>query len=285
MQFFADKQTLEALNLPSAHRANSIFGIFNKVRTSGGLRLLEKLFYYPLASANAINKRTATIAYIQQLAAELPIEDDTFATAEDYLTGLAPSSYLMSVANVFRKKITAAFLKDEQFNTLKTGVNVALKLLQGMQQFVNTLPNDTDNPCLEQITEMRHLLSDVRLGFLAKGLPADLTALRVAALDHLLRHHLATKMEKLIHFIYEWDVYISVGKVARQRNLSFAYAIQQSSASVQASAIWHPALQHPVANALNLGMPYTSINVSDNLDMGYSHFYAEVLCVSRRPNS
>jgi DNA mismatch repair protein MutS len=36
MNFIADKQTLEDLNIPGKYKQHSIFSLFNKVITSGG---------------------------------------------------------------------------------------------------------------------------------------------------------------------------------------------------------------------------------------------------------
>lgn len=328
MQFFADKQTIEDLNLLGTFRNNSIFSMYNKVITAGGRRLLEAFFRQPLSSAAAINKRAATISYIQQLRVQLPIGPEQFLVAEEYLSGAAPSSYLLITAMVFRKKLAAIFLRDEQFDMLRAGVYMTTRLLHRMRTFVNTLPIDADNPCSEQIGELRLLLFDPRLDFVEKDLPAVISVWQVARLDRLLRHQLLANMEKLLHCMYEWDVYISVGQVARERNFSFAHAVQQPAAAIQASAIWHPAIQQAVPNAIHLeyahsllfltganmagkstlmkslgiavylahiGFPvaakdmvfsvmdglYTSINISDNLDRGYSHFYAEVLRVKQ----
>jgi len=66
MSFIADKQTLDDLNLLGKYKSNAIFGLFNKVYTEGGEKLLEQMFRQPLTDAQAINHRSMTIGGLEK---------------------------------------------------------------------------------------------------------------------------------------------------------------------------------------------------------------------------
>jgi DNA mismatch repair ATPase MutS len=124
------------------------------------------------------------------------------------------------------------------------------------------------------------------------------------------------------------DVYIAVGRVARERNYTFPVVVQQQEPLLQLNDFFHPLIANAIPNNLDvsgvnhvifltganmagkstfmksvsivlllahMGFPvpaahmkfapldglYTTINLPDNLGIGASHFYAEVLRVKK----
>jgi len=135
-------------------------------------------------------------------------------------------------------------------------------------------------------------------------------------------------MEAVLDFIYELDVCISVGDVARSRGFAYAKALPPETNRLSAAGLGHPCIAGAVGNDLSMdednnvlfltganmagkstlmksvgiglylahmGFPvaaksmsfsvreglYSSINTSDNIGLGYSHFYAEVVRVKQ----
>ncbi len=66
MSFSIDKQTLDELTLLGKFRHGSVYGLFNKVKTSGGERLLNNMFSHPLEEASAINERSCIFRFFQE---------------------------------------------------------------------------------------------------------------------------------------------------------------------------------------------------------------------------
>lgn len=326
MHFIADKQTINDLNLLGKYKPDSIYSLFCKVKTRGGEQLLEEMFRQPMTNVNAINQRAAIIRSVQELELKLPVEPALFQVAEEYLAGIAAPSLVLSAFAIFRKKVMATFLRDEQLETLTTGLHAAIQLLQQMRSFVKPLQANLPGPWAGQIEQLKRVLFSKELVWLEKELPASISVMQLARLDHLLRHVMQADMQLVLRNICEWDVYIAVSDVAREKNFSYALALPATTGVLNASAIWHPALRKPVVNPVDLdqesnllfltganmagkstfmkslgivvylahmGFPVpakelcfsvlnglcSSINVSDNLGMGYSHFYAEVLRV------
>jgi DNA mismatch repair ATPase MutS len=307
--FIADKQTVEDLNLLGRFKPHSIYSLFNKAKTSGGQRLLEEMFRHPMVDDVAINRRSEIFRYFQDLALTFPFHYEGFLVVENYLGGNGASNIIASTAGMWRKKMMGSFLRDEQYVHLQAGLIATI---------------DVDIPLVK---EGKAILADKRLSWLAteKGVQA-FPVVKAAKYDLLLRHILRREMETLLQCLYQLDVYIAVSTVARERNFSYARALPAHEHSIRATALWHPAIDKAVANAVtphqdcnvffltganmagkstfmksfgiavylaHMGFPvaardmefsvrdglYSSINVADNLNMGYSHFYAEVLRV------
>jgi DNA mismatch repair ATPase MutS len=313
MSFIADKQTLEDLNLLGRFKPNSIYNLFSKIKTTGGDRLLERMFQQPLIDRDAINKRSATFRYFQERQLSFPFNSERFKLAENYLIMGGGAGLPV----VLRKKLNA-FLNDDAYEKLCNGLAATIEVLLTFRSFLQQL---TD---YEDATVWRKTLS--QLSWLDNA--NDLSIMNVARYDRQLRHQLRAEMETLLEGIYQLDVYIAVSDVARQRGFHYATALPAFPAVFRTTALRHPALNAGVSNPVSLdekanvifltganmagkstlmksigiavylahmGFPvaaadmefsvrdglYSSINVPDNLNMGYSHFYAEVLRVKQ----
>lgn len=318
--FIADKQTLEDLNLLGRFKPHSIYSLFNRAKTGGGQRLLEEMFRHPMIDVVAINQRSETFRYFQELALNFPFRYEDFMLAENYLGASSAGNIIVAAAGMWRKKMMGSFLRDEQYAQLQAGLSATIDALNKLKELV-------DKVNIPLVKEAKAILADKRLSWLAteKGVQA-FPVVKAAKYDLLLRHTLRREMETLLDCLYQLDVYIAVSAVARERNFSYARALPAHEHSIRATALWHPAIDKAVANPVapdaacnvffltganmagkstfmksfgiavylaHMGFPvaahdmafsvrdglYSSINVADNLNMGYSHFYAEVLRV------
>lgn len=327
MSFIADKQTTDDLNLLGKYKPNSIYGLFSKVRTPGGERLLDAMFQQPLTDPLLINMRSSLFRYFQDKELLFPFQPASFRLAEEYLSaGVAPG-ILRSGFSVMRKKVMAMFLRDERYANLIAGLQAAIGMLQQLSVLITQIDGES-NPWKQELEAVRAVLADARLQRISGKADGLFTTMELIRYDYLLRHTLRHEMELLLNAIHEIDVYIAVSATARERKLGYARALPATERVLQAEAIWHPGLDKAVANPVHLytesnvlfltganmagkstfmkslgiavylahmGFPvaargmrfsvrdglYSSINVSDNLNMGYSHFYAEVLRVKR----
>jgi DNA mismatch repair ATPase MutS len=314
--FIADKQTLEDLNLLGKFKSNSIFSLFNKVKTTGGERLLEEMFRHPLTDVAAINRRSELFRYFQELQLTFPFRQGSFMVVENYLgAGTA-----VTIMGMVRKKMMSSFLRDESYQELQTGLMATIEALNALQELLGKMD-------IELVKEAKAILNDKRLSWLKEEKSAQqLSLIKTIKYDRLLRHTMRKETEVLLSCLYEIDLYIAISDVARERNFSYAMALPAAENCLRATALWHPAIDKAVANPISLhqhsnvlfltganmagkstfmksfgiavylahmGFPvaarelefsirdglYSSINMSDNLNLGYSHFYAEVLRV------
>lgn len=317
--FIADKQTLEDLNLLGRFKPHSMYSLFNKTRTSGGQRLLEEMFHHPMTDVAAINQRSETFRYFQDLALQFPFQYERFLLVDNYLGSSSAGNIISAATGIWRRKMMGSFLRDEQYAQLLSGLLATIEVLNKLKELLEKVD-------IAFVKEAKAILADKRLSWLAtEKSQQELPLLKVARYDLLLRHTLRREMETLLSCLYQLDVYIGVSGVARERNLSYAQALPAHEHTIRATALWHPAIDKAVANPVapgncnvlfltganmagkstfmksfgiavylaHMGFPvaardmafsvrdglYSSINVADNLNMGYSHFYAEVLRV------
>jgi DNA mismatch repair ATPase MutS len=147
---------------------------------------------------------------------------------------------------------------------------------------------------------------------------------KAAQYDQVLRFTVPDIIKKLLHYVYNIDVYIAVSRVAVSRGFAFPLALDTPGNTLSITGMYHPYVDNAVANSLqadgksnvifltganmagkstfmktlgitlflaHMGFPvpaknmeftvqqglFTTINLADNLNRGYSHFYAEVL--------
>lgn len=321
MSFITDKQTLDDLGLLGKFKQHSVFSIFNKVRTSGGERLLTEMFHQPLSDADAINERSKLFRYFQDANLRFPFDTASFTVVENYMSSVITGNAVTNLAAIARKKFAGAFLHDDQYKLLQSNLRATISALVEMRELVNKL----DIP-MTQVA--RRIFADRKLQWIGEAAGAELSMSNTARYDSLLRNTLRNEMEVLLDTTYQLDVYIAVSSVSREKGFHYATALPASANIIESSALRHPGLTNGVANPVHLdgnsnllfltganmagkstimksfgiavylghmGFPvaaanmrfsirdglYTSINVPDNLNMGYSHFYAEVLRVKK----
>ncbi len=324
--FMTDKQTLEDLNLLGKFKPQSIFSLFNQVRTSGGERLLEKMFRNPLTDHRDINRRSDVFRYFQRKGIRFSLSSSLFREAESYLTASAGGAFPMIMLDMIRKKIAGMTVRDEQFDRLLTGITAAATMLHELSRLLDQL---TDHPQPEELEPVRKIFADKRLQWLKHWHSGHrLSFMEVVRYHYLLRRVFGATMERALDLAYHIDVYIAVSNVADTRQLSYAVAFPKEDGVFYASTLRHPGLSNGVPNTVSfgydknllfltganmagkstlmkafgiavylahMGFPvaagamkfsvfdglFTSINVPDDISVGYSHFYAEVLRVKQ----
>ncbi|TCD01247.1 MutS-related protein [Pedobacter psychroterrae] len=323
MNFLADKQTLDDLNLLGKFNPQSVFSIFNRTKTRGGERLLEKMFREPLADVQEINKRSLLFAYFGGIKLKMNFQQASFQGVENYLTAGTSDNWLSMAGGIITKKILGTVALDDRYALLQAELSTTIQAIAHLKELLAQLPN------IALAARSQTILSDERLRhLLAETVGRFLPLRKVIQYHWLLNHTLCDQMSELLKCIYHMDVFVSVSYVAAERGFTYAEALPGDARIIEASAIRHPGLQNGVANALKLdgaaqmlfltganmagkstfmksfgiavylahmGFPlaagkmrfsvldglYSSINVPDNIQLGYSHFYAEVLRVKQ----
>jgi DNA mismatch repair ATPase MutS len=250
MNTFADKQTLEDLNLTGKYKPGSIFSLFNKVQTRGGEKLLEEMFRTPLLNADEINRRSGLFLYFSKTPYVFPFQGSAFAFVEDYLCSGGQGSLLSTLVYLARKRVMFAVTKDEGFVQLREGIQAFITFLRTCRTFIDGFDvKDPGNPFISEILDARAILHDTRLaGILGGGDPNSLV--KLASVHHLLTYTMQKEMEQLLSTLHQLDLFIAVGKVAAQRGFSFAQAMPEQEYIFHATNLRHPSLEKAVGNAI-----------------------------------
>lgn len=324
--FFADKQTLNDLNIPGRHKNNSISRLFDTVVTKGGRKLIDQLFQHPLTDADEINRRSSIFQYFGQQSISFPFTDEEFGIVENYLSSSGSGSLIATGINGISKKVLQVVAQDKAYEQLNLEVCKTIELLNRFYDFSKQLQN-REGAYREQLELISNIFNHPKLGWLQEEREIkELSLTKLIRYDHQLRTGMYEQMKKLTGLIFYLDVYIAVADVARKRGFNYARALPKGSDKLSVTGLYHPVVENAIGNSLSLhedmnvifltganmagkstlmksfgicvylahmGFPvaadqmafsvkdglYTSINVPDNLDMGYSHFYAEVLRV------
>ena len=229
MSFIADKQTLEDLNLLGKYKSNSVYSLFNKVRTEGGEKLLDQMFRHPLTDAQAINQRSRVFQYFGQQSPEFPFGKAEFVIMENYLGSGSSSNKLAASLDTFRKNFLQGIGLDhnKEYQGIVNGLHTTIALLNTLHDFITRLEaTDPDNPFREEIRTLRKLFSSSQLRWLPeeKG-NRSMPLMKIVRYDNLLRHTLREEMTQLLHMIYQIDVYIAVSGVAKTKGYAYAHAL------------------------------------------------------------
>lgn len=330
MGFIIDKQTLRDLGIFEKRGTDSIYSIFNSTCTKGGANLLEEWFLYPLDQAEKINKRAATIHFFQVKKMGFPFRGEALDAAEYYLSRNDQRSRLEKQDRKLEQKFCNYIGANTEYKVICRGVGACLEIMGQLKNVLAQMSgSEEEYPLQKETIPLSELFADERLNWTFSGKEnKKLDYDQVVVYDEILRFQKRDAVLYMLSFIYLLDVYVSVARVADKRGFKVGTALENGPNVIQVKGLYHPLIQHPVANDIymesgknvvfltganmagkstfmkslgiavflaHVGFPvpaesmsftvqnglYTTINLPDNINMGYSHFYAEVLRVKR----
>jgi DNA mismatch repair protein MutS len=317
MYLLTDEQTIEDLRIFGKRDSQGLFDLYNHSHTRGAETVLREMFTKPLSDQQEINRRSNIIKSFAGMNMRFPFEGALFDMAEKYLIA----------ADEQKKQGTQHSVLSER--EISNGVTALISLAQQIKTFIES----KEVIAMESYTKEREAIASLLLDpafepVLREQQKAKLSYGAITAYDLLFRHRERSKIEQLLAQIYQLDVYLSVAKVARDKNFVFPTALAKGKSILRLKGVYHPELAKPVSNnfsmntdnnvvfltganmagkstflrsvstavyVAHIGFPvaaaemefsvldgiYTTINLPDNLGIGASHFYAEVLRVKK----
>jgi len=326
-----DEQTISDLGIFSSHGKASIFELYCQTKTQGGGARLEALFRHPLADEGMINTRSAIYQFFSRKEYAFPVDSATMGALAYYMENDDVRSQLTVGGQSLGQRVRDLVAADASQVFVHDGVQAALRVFYQLGQFLDRLEQAVAGSAYEEaFVKLRELMQEPVFAGVRQyaGSPFEvkLSAVALAELDKQVRFDHRERVLELLEMLYELDVYISVGQVARQRGFHFARVLPAESGRLYYQQVYHPHVEGAIANDLlldgkhnvlfltganmagkstlmkslgialyvgHMGFPvaaesfefavrdgiYTSINLADNLHLGASHYYAEVLRV------
>jgi DNA mismatch repair ATPase MutS len=301
MQLQTDEQTIDDLRIFSKKDTAGIYDIYNQTHTRGGEAALQEMFRHPLANRELINQRSSIIEQFAKAKLAFPYSAVLFDMAEKYLIHAGEAESRSPNSTIFGEK------------EIQNGVTAVIELIKTTQLFLHTKEVEEVKEYAADRQEVLALLSDPAFEpAMKETLKGKLSYASVTAFDTLFRVREHAKIKKLLGYIFKLDVLLSVAAVANKMNFVFPRALEKGNHELTIQGLYHPELKNPVSNDITLnatflrslstavyiahiGFPvaarsmsfpvmdgiYTTINLPDNLGIGASHFYAEVLRVKK----
>ncbi|TCC91060.1 MutS-related protein [Pedobacter hiemivivus] len=312
-----DDQTIDDLRIFNKRDTSGIYDIYNHAHTRGGEAVLEEMFRNPLSDKEEINKRSSIIEHFAQLNLAFPFNASLFDMAEKYLTnanehakggahqsGLSEKDIQNGVTSVIELiQLIHTFIEKNEITRIsayaqeRTGIALLLadaafepalkeklkgKLSYSAVAAFDVLFRVSERNKIEKLLGYFYYL-DVYLS-VAK-VAVDRAFVFPRALDK------GTSWLKL-EGVYHPELKNPVGNTVSmnaEKNVIFLTGANMAGKSTflraLSTAVYIAHIGFPVA-AISMEFSvmdgiYTTINLPDNLGIGASHFYAEVLRVKK----
>ena len=310
-----DVQTLEDLRIFGKRDYSGIFEIYNKTNTRGGENLLRDLFRQPLADSKRISERVAILRYFATHELAFPFDSALFDLCEKYIHNRR-SAGIATAQGLGEKDIqngVAAIIKllNGLRDFMQCETLVQATAYSGERTAINTILSDTAfAPVFKEhkdgkvafaavaaydllfrtkiYTQIESLLNHIYL------LDVYLAIARLAKSRGFVfpevhdRGSRVLRIKGLYHPELERPV---TNDVAMEGTLSLTLLTGANMAGKSTflrsigTAMYLAHIGFPVAAAAMdftvMDGLYTTINLPDNLGIGASHFYAEVLRVKK----
>jgi DNA mismatch repair protein MutS len=252
-----DEQTINDLSIFGRSGKPSIYDLYNGTTTQGGAAILEGLFRHPLADERLINARSAVYQFFSSTDYSFPVDAPTIGTLAYYLENTDVRSQLQTGGQSLGQRLKDMVAADSDTVFVHDGVQACLRLCYQLSRFIHQLRSGVGGTAYETsfnrlvevfggqpFKEMRELASakfEVRLNQVV-----------LAGLDKSIRFDHREKVLQLLEMLYELDVCIAVGQVARKRNFHFSRALPKESEALHYKKVYHPRVDGAIANDLYL---------------------------------
>ncbi|WP_127126142.1 MutS-related protein [Pseudoflavitalea rhizosphaerae] len=316
MNLHTDEQTIEDLRIFGKRDNAGIYDLYNHTHTRGGEKVLEAMFRNPLSDRSAINQRAGIIGNMAKLQLAFPFNASIFDMAEKYLSiadaqsksgnqqtlsdkdvqnGVAAVIELMQETKQFismpaiiavseweqERKSIEGLLSDPAFEPVfreQLKNKLAYAAISAYDLLFRTRERSKIEKLLGHIYHLDVYLSVARVAterkfIFPKALDKGSNQLQLEGVYHPeLKQPIPNdvKMDAGNNLIFLTGANMA-GKSTFLRALSTAVYIAHMGFPVAAKA-----MEFSVMDGI-----YTTINLPDNLGIGASHFYAEVLRVKK----
>lgn len=315
MHLQTDEQTIDDLGIFGKRDGSGIFDIYNHAHTRGGQALLEEMFRHPLSDKTIINQRSNIIAHFAQVNLPFPYNASLFDMAEKYLASHDGYNHQQQVqlskkevqngvtAIISLVHLTKALIEKEEITHItdyaverKTIValladpafepalkeNSSSKLSYAAVTAYDALFRISERNKVDKLLHHIYIL-DVYISVartaverkfvFPKALDKGRCLLNAEGLYHPslkkpVANNIAMNGQRNVIFLTGANM---AGKSTFLRALSTALYVAHMGFPVAATA-----MEFSVLDGI-----YTTINLPDNLGIGASHFYAEVLRVKK----
>lgn len=246
--FSADRQTLDDLNLTGKYKPGSVYSLFNKVQTEGAERLLDAMFQHPLSDPDEINRRSNRFLYLQQKSPAFPFTRDQLLQVEEYLRLGAHGNQLATTTDILRLRLMESLVKDQRYEQIKAGIEAVAGFITTCKSWFEQLDDKTSNPIRSLLDTAQNILADPRLS----NLPNSFSGQQVARFHYTFGTAIAQKISQLCEILYQLDLGITIGQVARQRNFTYALALPKEESMINITGLHHPAIEKAVGNTITM---------------------------------
>ncbi|MBV8251912.1 MAG: DNA mismatch repair protein [Chitinophaga sp.] len=317
MILHTDDQTIEDLRIFGKRDTQGIYDLYNHTRTRGGEAILSEMFRQPLSDREEINRRSSIIAHFAQNKVSFPFNASLFDMAEKYLAnGDAQTKNATRNAALSEKDINngvAAVIElIQQVNTfINTDAVKRIAAFESERTAISTLLYDAafDPVHQEQNKAKLSFAAVTAYDLLFRTRERSRIALLMRHVYHLdvyisvanvaleQQFVFPKALEKggdllLLEGVYHPGLKNAKGNNVRlhaQEHVIFLTGANMAGKSTflrsLSTAVYLAHMGFPVAakrmEFVVLDGIYTTINLPDNLGMGASHFYAEVLRVKK----
>ncbi|MBN9384039.1 MAG: DNA mismatch repair protein [Chitinophagaceae bacterium] len=317
MFLLTDEQTIEDLGIFGKKNGGGVYDIYNRLHTRGGEALLQEMFRHPLSDKDAVNTRSSIIENFAQLNGTFPYNASLFDMAEKYLAhheehgkskngqsslgekeiqnGVKAIIELIRLTKEFVerndiKNITA--YADERENITQLLADPAFEpVFKDQAREKLSYAAVTAYDALFRISEaqkVKKLLGYIYYLDIYISVAGTAVERKFIFPKALAKERCEIKLEGVYHPSLKDPVGNDISMHA-SKNVIFLTGANMAGKSTflrsLSTALYVAHMGFPVAaKAMEFSIMdgiYTTINLPDNLGIGASHFYAEVLRVKK----
>ena len=282
MGFSLDEQTITDLGIfTTIGNPKSIYDIFNYCQSHGGKETLKKVMSKPLSDLETLNDRKDTIAFFHsnpQLLDELVIDKNTLDFIDHYLSFDYPVRKPGKIRAI-EDALVYKMKPNNNYYIKERGVSYSIFLINTLNAFFQKISlSEKATPFLiEAAQTIKSYFEQKEYKPFASIKPFDkVKAVELAKFDYMFRYTHKYQLRYFLDLIYTLDMFFSVAYAAKRNNFCYPELFPSDEYVFEATNLYHPFIQNPVANNVIMDRKQNMLFVSGPNMSGKSTFLKAV---------
>lgn len=251
-----DITTLNDLSIFSEGKNQSVFDIYNYATTDKGKVYLQWLFLHPYNDLSKIADTQQALKYIITKGLPRPssITNGTIMVIEKFFE--TPISNIPEHANVITSFLYR-FLHLSDYGLMEYSVTHFIHFLKGIEQYIALFLKEGNSVLFNTIlNKAAIILNDEKIKeiILIKD-ETKLNTTKVLRTAYFIQYRFKNKIKELIELYGQLDAYYSMAIAVQKHELVFPNCVNDDRPVFQATDLYHPLLQTPVAYNIDLQKP------------------------------
>lgn len=249
----ADKTTIQDLSIFERDENFSIFHFLDHTKTVGGREWLAAYFTKPLQSLEEIKDVQFFLKKLLAVSPQWPetISNGTIMVVEKfYQSGISGLPESPTIVSAFSFKI----FNSADYSIVKYSVKYFLQLIRGMHEIADLLRSNDNPPILQKLLNRLDIQLKSPVAEEIKKFPLEIKIPRARVLffaNYFLRQY-KTESHALIALYHQFDGYMSMALAGEKNNFSYPHFIESELPHFEATSLYHPLLQTPVAYPIKI---------------------------------
>jgi DNA mismatch repair protein MutS len=246
-----DQETVRDLEIFQTRDGNpGLFQTFDLTRTEGGTAALRFRFENPISSPAHIQQVQAGIRFLISEGLEFDVDPRLISEVRAYLDSSWDTASRARGLRFYLESVVVSLGYRDLFKYARSGVAASQRMFSQIIPFLERImEKDPPQEIRRPVENLQSLIDRLQL----EKIRVTRRPWTIAGADRYLRVQRKADFQRFFELLSDLDALIAMAAATKERNLVLPEVVEGPGFLMDGEGLYHPFLQQPVGNPVNLG--------------------------------